>query len=188
MDDGNAISRLKQGDLSGLEILVDHYQVQAVHAAYMIVYERSLAEDVAQTAFVKVMEYIHQFDEERPFAPWFFRIVVNDALKIATRQKRSVSLEEEFDEPVARLAERLMDPGLKPEQLIEQKETHENILKAIQSLLPEQRAVIVMRYYLDMSEADMSAKLERPLSSIKWWLRDARKRLYNLMRTKAEGE
>ena len=187
MEDQIAISRLKQGDLNGLETLVNRYQVQAVHAAYTIVYDRARAEDVAQTAFVKVAEYIHQFDEERPFAPWFFRIVVNDALKIAEKQKRNVSLED-LDEPTAQLAEWLTDPGLKPEQLVEQKETHESILKAIQILPPEQRVVIVMRYYLEMSEADISTKMERPLSAIKWWLRDARKRLYDLMRTKAEGE
>jgi RNA polymerase sigma-70 factor (ECF subfamily) len=173
--------------LNGLETLVNRYQVQAVHAAYMIVYDRALAEDVAQAAFVKVAEHIQQFDEERPFAPWFFRIVVNDALKLAQKQKRSISLED-LDEPTAQLAEWLTDPGLLPEQLMEQKETRENILKAIQNLSPEQRAVVVMRYYLEMSEADMSMKMERPLSTIKWWLRDARKRLYDLMDSKAEGE
>ena len=180
MEDRIAITRIKQGDLNGLEILVDRYQARAVHAAYLILYDRTLAEDVAQSAFVKVAERIHQFDEERPFAPWFFRIVVNDALKIAASQKRNVSLDD-LDEPTAQLAEWLTDPGLKPEQLLEQKQTRENILNAIQSLPPEQRAVIVMRYYLDMSEADMSTKMERPLSTIKWWLRDARKRLYDLM-------
>jgi len=39
-----------------------------------------------------------------------------------------------------------------------------------------------------MSEADMSMKMDRPLSTIKWWLRDARKRLYDLIDSKAEGE
>lgn len=187
MEDQIAISRIKQGDLNGLETLVNRYQVQAVHAAYMIVYDRALAEDVAQAAFVKVAERIHQFDEERPFAPWFFRIVVNDALKLAQKQKRNISLEN-LDEPTAKLAEWLTDPGLLPEQAMEQKETRENILKAIQSLSPEQRAVVVMRYYLEISEADMSTKLDRPLSTIKWWLRDARKRLSDLMDSKAEGE
>jgi RNA polymerase sigma-70 factor (ECF subfamily) len=182
MEDRIAISRIKQGDLNGLETLVNRYQAQAVYAAYMIVYDRALAEDVAQAAFVKVAERIHQFDEERPFAPWFFRIVVNDALKLALKQKRKVSLDD-LDEPTTQLAEWLNDPGLKPEQLLEQKQTRENILKAIQSLPLEQRTVIVMRYYLDMSEADMSTKMERPLSAIKWWLRDARKRLHSLMDT-----
>ena len=187
MEEQIAISRIKQGDLNGLETLVNLYQARAVHAAYLIVYDRALAEDVAQAAFVKAAEHIHQFDEGRPFAPWFFRIVVNDALKLAKRQKRNISLES-LDEPAAQLAQWLTDPSLKPEQLIEQKETRENILSAIQSLPPDQRAVVVMRYYLEMSEADMSTKMDRPLSTIKWWLRDARKRLHDLMDSKAEGE
>jgi RNA polymerase sigma-70 factor, ECF subfamily len=181
MDDQKAISRLKQGDLNGLEFLVNRYQVRAVHAAYLIVYDRALAEDVAQTAFVKIAERVHQFDEKRPFAPWFFRIVVNDAIKVARKQKRTVSLEEQLDESAAQLAKWLTDPALQPEQVLEHKEAHQKILRAIQNLPPEQRAVIVMRYFLDLSEADMSANMDRPLSTIKWWLREARKRLRNLV-------
>jgi DNA-directed RNA polymerase specialized sigma24 family protein len=47
--------------------------------------------------------------------------------------------------------------------------------------------VIVMRYYLDMSAGDMSTKTERPLSTIKWWLRDAHKRLRSLLDTVQGG-
>lgn len=177
MDDQIAISRLKQGDLTGLAPLVNRYQVQAVRAAYMILFDRALAEDVAQAAFVKVAERIQQFDGQRPFGPWFFKIVVNDALKAAGKQKRNITL----DEPVMQLSQWLVDPGPPPEKLVEQAEIRRHILSAIQSLPPEQRAVIVMRYYLDMSEADMSARMDRPLSTIKWWLRDARKRLRGLM-------
>jgi RNA polymerase sigma-70 factor (ECF subfamily) len=182
MEDQIAISRLKQGDLNSLEILVDRYQAPAVHAAYLILYDRALAEDVAQTAFVKVAERIQQYDEGRPFAPWFFRIVVNDALKIAQKQKRNVSLNE-LDGSAAPLAQWLLDPAPQPESVLEEKQIREHILQAIQSLPPEQRAVIVMRYYLDMSEAELSTKMDRPLSTIKWWLRDARKRLRSLMDT-----
>lgn len=182
MEDRIAISRLKQGDLTGLESLVNRYQVQAVHAAYLIVYDRALAEDTVRTAFLKVAERVHQFDEERAFAPWFFRIVTNDALKAARKQKRTISLEEGLDESTAQFARWLVDPGARPEQLVEEAETRQMILDAIQSLPPEQRVTVVMRYFLDMSEADMSMKMDRPLSTIKWWLRDARRRLYDLMR------
>jgi RNA polymerase sigma factor (sigma-70 family) len=65
--------------------------------------------------------------------------------------------------------------------VLEQKETRQIILKAISSLPPGQRAAIVMRYYLEMSLADMSARTGRPLSTIKWWLRDARQRLRSLV-------
>jgi len=182
MEDQTAISRIKQGDLKGLEILVNQYQAQVVQAAYLVLYDHALAEDVAQSAFVKAAERIHQFDETRPFAPWLFRIVMNDALKLAKRMKRHVSLEE-VDEDTAHLAKLLADPAPQPEQWLEEKQVRERMLTAIQSLPPEQRAVIVMRYYLDISEADMSAKMDRPLSTIKWWLRDARQRLRSLMDT-----
>ena len=182
MEDRIAISRLKQGDLAGLESLVDRYQVQAVHAAYLIVYDRALAEDIARTAFLKVAECIHQFDEERPFAPWFFRIVSNDALKAAKKQKRTISLEEQLEESTSQFAQWLVDPDSYPEQLVEEKEARRLIRDAIQSLPPEQRMVVLMRYFLDTSEVEISTKMGRPLSTIKWWLREARKRLYDLMR------
>lgn len=182
MEDRTAISRIKQGHLDSLEILVNRYQARAVHAAYLILYDRTLAEDVAQSAFVKAAERIHQFDEQRPFAPWFFRIVVNDALKLAKRMQRNVSLDD-LDEDASHLAMLLADPMPQPEQWLEAKQVREHILAAIQSLPPEQRAVVVMRYFLEMSESDMSAKMDRPLSTIKWWLRDARQRLRNLMET-----
>jgi RNA polymerase sigma-70 factor (ECF subfamily) len=177
MDDRIAISRIKQGDLNGLDVLVNRYQVQAVHAAYLVLYDRALAEDIAQAAFVKVLERIDQFDEERPFSPWFFRIVLNDAIKAAKRRRQNISLDQEPDDTTRKLATWLTDPTPQPWQLAEQNETHRLLLKAIQSLPPEQRAVVVMRYFLELSEADMSTEMDRPLSTIKWWLREARKRL-----------
>jgi len=181
MDDQTAISRIKQSDLTGLDILVNRYQVRAVHAAYLVVYDHALAEDVAQTAFLRVVEHIHQYDEGRPFAPWFFRIVLNDSLKAAKRYKQHIALDEEVDGVAIRLVGWLTDPAPQPWQILEQKDTSQLVLKAIQSLSPEQRAVVVMRYFLEMSEADMSNKMDRPLSTIKWWLREARKRLRDLI-------
>jgi RNA polymerase sigma-70 factor (ECF subfamily) len=182
MDDCIAISRLKQADFQALETLVHRYQVPAVQAAYLIARDRALAEDIVQNAFVKAAERIHQFDEHRLFAPWFYRIVVNDAVKLAQKQKRTVSLDEQLDERVTQTAAWLRDPSLPPEQLLEQAEMRAVLLDAMQTLLPEQRAVIVMRYFLEMSEADMAARMDRPLSTIKWWLREARKRLRSRMR------
>jgi RNA polymerase sigma factor (sigma-70 family) len=100
---------------------------------------------------------------------------------------RTVSLDEQLDEPTAQLAKWLTDPGLQPEQWVEREETRQIILRAISSLPPGQRAVIVMRYFLDMSMLDMSSRLGRPLSTIKWWLRDARKRLRGLLNTSQGG-
>jgi RNA polymerase sigma-70 factor (ECF subfamily) len=182
MDEKVAISRLKQGDPEGLESLVMAYQVRAVYTAYMIISDRSQAEDIAQTAFVCVAEKIQQFDEERPFAPWFFRIVINEALKVARQQKRSIPLDDDQDDAITAVSRWLADPMPQPEKLVEFKETQQVLLAALQRLKPEQRAVIVMSYFLEMSETDMATRLERPVSTIKWWLRAARERLTTLLR------
>ncbi len=183
MDDKTAISQIKKGELSGLEALVRRYQIRAVHAAFLILQDRSLAEDTVQNAFLKVIDKIHQFNEELPFAPWFFRIVVNDAVKTAQKQRRLYSLEEEPDEESKTLARWLVDPHPTPEEQAETDESEDCLHKAILQISPEQRSVVVMRYYLDMDAKEMSTRLKRPISTIKWWLRAARKQLAELLQS-----
>lgn len=182
MDDQTAITRIKQGELNGLESLVERYQARAVQAAYLIVFDQALAEDIAQTAFIKVAERINQFDEARPFEPWFYRMVVNDALKAARTQQRTVSWEPDQESgPAARIIKGLATTEPLPELQIEQDELRQSILEAVRKLPPEQRAVITMHYFLDLNQADMSTRLNRPLTTIKWWLHEARKRLRSLL-------
>ena len=92
-----AVARLKQGDLSGLEALVERYQVRAVHAAVLILHDRELAEEVAQNTFFQAAQKIHQFDSRGPFGPWFMRSVVNAALQEAKRQQRMAPLDTDND-------------------------------------------------------------------------------------------
>lgn len=66
-----ALARLKERDIGGLEFLVRRYQVQAVRAAYLVTRDRGLAEEVVQSAFLRAYERIEQFDARRPFRPWF---------------------------------------------------------------------------------------------------------------------
>ncbi len=182
MDDQAAISRIKQGDLNGLAVLVRRHQVKAVYAAYMVLGERSISEEIVQNAFLKAYEKIHQFEDGRSFAAWFYRIVVNDAVKAARSLDRLSSLEEDSDADAGAYARWLVDPNPLPEEQIEIQESGQVLQDALKQLSPEQRATIVMRYYLDMSEAEMATRLEKPLSTVKWWLRVARRRLGKLIK------
>ena len=187
MDEPQAISQLKQGDLTGLEFLVRQYQVKAIHTAYLVTGDPALAEDLVQSAFLRLPHTIDQFDDQRPFRPWFLRSVVNAAVKAAKRQQRSQSL----DEPTEAVIDWLLDTGPQPEALVETSELRQTVWSAIQQLTPEQRAVIVQRHFLDMSEAEMVASFQRPASTVKWWLHTARNRLKNLLgayRNEAENE
>jgi RNA polymerase sigma-70 factor, ECF subfamily len=170
-----AIAHLKTGNLSGLAVLVQAHQVKAVHAALLIVRDQGTAEEIVQEAFLQAYRKIDQFDDRRPFGPWFMRSVIHAALKTAEKQKRVEALEEPQDG--CRIAEWLIDPGLAPQQVVETAEFREAVWQALAKLTPNQRAAVVMRYFLDESESEMVSKLNRPLTTIKWWLHSARQKL-----------
>jgi RNA polymerase sigma-70 factor (ECF subfamily) len=173
MDERGAIALLKQGDIGGLEYLVEKYQVRAVRAAYLVCRDAPLAEDIVQSAFIRAFERITTFDDTMPFGPWFLRSVTNDALKAAARRERTVPLEGALPEGVA------VEAGL--EERLESMETSEAINRAIAQLPPEQRAAIVMRYYLDMSDDEMSSRLEVARATVRWRLHTARHKLKALL-------
>jgi RNA polymerase sigma-70 factor (ECF subfamily) len=175
MNERRAIARLKQGHVDGLETLVKAYQVRAVRAATLITHDRSSAEDIVQTAFIRVYERIHQFDETRPFGPWFLRGVVNDAVKAVTRGKIHLAL----DDPCAQMA--LSDARSDPAEQLERVETEAALWAALAQLPPEQRAAVVLRYYLGLSEAEIADRQAAPRGTIKWRLHAARVRLRDLL-------
>lgn len=122
-------------------------------AAYLVVRDRALAEDVAQGAFVRAFEKIHRFDTERPLAPWFMKIVLNGAVEASRRRVREASREVAGGE---QLLIRLADSGAGPQEAAERTETRRRVWRALEQLPPAQRAAVVQRYYLGMTEAEMA--------------------------------
>ena len=178
MDETQAVQRLKQGDISGLEFLVAHYQVKAVRTAYLITRDLGLAEDVVQDSFLRAFHYIRGFDETRPFEPWFMRSVVNASVKMAQRSARQVWVGDDADESVlAELAARVESV----EAQVESIEVQNEIWDAMQKLSPRQRAVIVQRYFLEMNEKEMAEDAGSSVGTIKWMLNAARERLRGLL-------
>ena len=179
MEEGQAITLLKEGDLAGLEELVRRHQVDVVHTAYLIVGDRSMAEDIAQASFLKGAERIHQFKDGRQFRPWILRIATNDAIKVSMSARKHLSLDaaQELDESLVWLRD--TTPG--PEELAATAENRQMIWEALQQLTPKQRAAIVMRYFLEMRDREIAQELDRPLSSIKWSIHAAKERLRSLL-------
>ena len=185
MDERQAVERLKRGDAGGLELLVRRYHTRAARAAYLVVRDSALAEDVAQGAFVRAYERIGGFDAERPFGPWFMRVVVNDAVGVARRRERIASREVRgAEEMLARIA----DPGAGPHERAEAGEVRRRVWRALGEIPPAQRAAIVQRYYLGMSEAEMAESAESPPGTIKKRLHAARARLAKLLGPRANAE
>lgn len=178
MDEQQAIQRLKDNDIGGLEFLVMSYQVKAVRTAYLITRDVGLAEDVVQDSFLQAYRSIHGFDEARPFEPWFMRSVVNASVKLMQKSARQIQVGDEADESFfAELAERVESVEVQVESI----EVQNQIWDAMQKLSPRQRAVIVQKYFLEMSEREMAEESGSAVGTVKWMLNAARERLRGLL-------
>ncbi|WP_119071714.1 RNA polymerase sigma factor [Aggregatilinea lenta] len=180
MNDSQTIARLKRGDITALDALIERYQVRALRTAFLITQDAALAEDVVQDAFVNVYRSIHTFRSDRPFAPWFMRTVVNGALRATRRMQVQISLETLADDDPDDDAV-LADPAPGPDHLLETAETQDAIWAALSALAPERRAVIVLRFYLDLSEREMAEHLNIPVGTVKSRLHSAKRHLHALL-------
>ena len=183
MDDEQAIRRMKRGEMDGLEQLVTRYQDEAGRVAFLITRDEALAQDVVQETFMRIYRRIGQFDAGRPFAPYLMRSVVNAALNATRREKRSVSLESD----PARF-EDLLAQAASVETQVEFAQAKQAIFSALAELSPRQRAAIVQRYYLEMSEKEMAESLDAAPGTVKWLLNAARARLRELLRPEGSAE
>jgi len=174
MDEREAVARVKAGDIAGLEALTRAYALRATRAADLIVRDRSLAEDIVADTFLSAFRRSGSLDATRPFGPWFLRCVVNNARKAALRRERTARAR---DEAVS-LEDVLpsLEPG--PEALALHAEVREAVWAALGRLSPDQRAAIVQRYYLGLSEREMALAAACPPGTIKWRLHAARERLH----------
>jgi len=181
MNEQEAIERLRRGQISGLATLVERYQLQAVRAAYLITQDQDLAKDAVQNAFLRVHRSIGSYDGQRPFAPWLMRIVVNCALKAAKGRGAwgGVNLKDGALDDA--WLDALPDPAPSPDDAAEAAEIDRAVWTAVQALTPEQRAVVAMRYYLDLSEGEMAASLQVPAGTVKSRLHAARNALRKLL-------
>jgi RNA polymerase sigma-70 factor (ECF subfamily) len=163
---------MRSGDIRGLEVLVRTHQLRAVRAAFLVIRDVALAQDIVQAAFLRAYERIDQLDPARPFAPWFVASVLHDAAKAVGRRDRDTS----FDQ----LSPVQADPAdgrPQPDAAWEQAETADEVWAALGGLPPQQRTAIVARYYLGLNQAEMSHVLGCTPSTVKWRLHAARARL-----------
>jgi len=184
LDEQQAIRKLKQGDISGLEYLVQIHQVKALRTAYLITQDIGLAEDVVQEAFIRAYRSIRSFDETRPFEPWFLRSVVNASVKIVQKSVKQVEVKNDADDDGE--WSKFVSDDESVESQVESGEFQLQLWDAMQKLSPRQRAAIVQRYYLEMSEKEMAAESGIARGTVKWLLNAARERLRNLLAERSE--
>ncbi|MDW7650316.1 MAG: sigma-70 family RNA polymerase sigma factor [Bacillota bacterium] len=161
------IVQARGGDEAAMEALFHRHVARSVRLAYLICGDWGLAEDAVQDAFVNAFRALRTFRDDASFAPWFTRIVVNQAKNKNRRTKRFLPL------TLAETAE----AGCSTEDEVLDRERDAQVLQAINSLDEKHRLPVLLKYISGYTEAETAAVLRLPISTVKSRLHTARGRL-----------
>ena len=138
----------------GLDALYRAHAADALRLGYLLTGDRTLAEDLVQDAFVRVLGRFHDLRNRDAFWWYLRRTIVN----LSTSYFRRRGVERAW---LARQGPDQATPA--PHDLGER----DRLRQALMKLRPEQRAAIVLRFYEDLSEADTAEALGMPLGTVK---------------------
>lgn len=162
LNEQDLIQNAKSGDVAAFETLVQTHRHIALRVAFLVVGDRTEAEDVTQEAFVKAYHAMSRFRVDSSFRPWLLRIVRNEALNQRRRRGRQERLS-------LRLANDPVSGGAapSPETTVIIGVERRTILDAVNRLPDRYREVVTHRYLLGLSEAETAATLRIPVGTVK---------------------
>lgn len=170
--DEQLVEAVVRGDMAALTVLVERYQQELTgYLDRLVGADWALAQDLTQEAFLRVLRQ-HAARGDRPFKPWLYTIATNlarDHFK-SSATRRSLPLAEEHETAIA-------DDTPSPEERALVEERRDQLVAAMNQLSVEQRATVWLRFYGDLSLAEIATTLDVPLGTVKWRLSDALRRL-----------
>ena len=170
------VERAKGGDAAAYEGLVRGHQAVAFRTAFTITGDAAEAEDAAQEAFVKVYRTLDRFRSGAPFRPWLLTVVANEARNRRRAAGRRVGLTLRAVE-----GEVQANTPPSPETTVVAEERRAELLAAVEGLREEDREVISLRYFLELTEAEAAAAIGCPRGTVKSRLSRAVARLREKM-------
>ena len=163
------VDRYRRGDRGAFTELVVRYQRPIYNAAYWILRSADDASDIAQVVFLKVAEHLDDFDSQHRFFSWIYRIAVNESLNLLRRNGHEEWLDDEIDLPGAESAN--------PEFQASDAERSRHIQRALMGLSPNDRTVLTLRHFSELSYQEIADVLEIDEKTVKSRLFEARHRL-----------
>jgi RNA polymerase sigma-70 factor (ECF subfamily) len=165
------ITRAQHGDLHAFEEIVHRYRQGMIDLVSRMCGDIYLAEDAAQSAFIKVWQRLPDYRATGSFRSWLYRIAVNAALDVLRREKPTHELDQ---------MPNLSGPE-DPEDVLEQRQQQEHIRQAVLSLPSASLSVLVLREYEGFSYQEIAQALEIPVGTVMSRLNYARNRLAEIL-------
>ena len=172
LTDAELIQHAKRGEIAAYEELVRRYEEIAFRTAYLVCGDADEARDAAQDGFLRAYAALSRFREGAEPRPWLLRIVANAARNRRRGSRRQASL-------AVRAAQDRPSDGAapSPEAAVLADERSAELMSAINRLGEDDRLVIAMRWFLELSEEEMAGALDVPRGTVKSRLSRAMGRL-----------
>jgi RNA polymerase sigma-70 factor (ECF subfamily) len=171
VSESELITRARQKDEAAWETLVKQHQEKAFRLAYLLMGDADEAEDIVQEAFIRALGNMERFDTTRPFRPWLLSITAN----LARNRHRTIA---RYLAALSRLLRAEPAPASNTGEASSVQECEAQILwQAVRRLSTNDQEIIYLRYFLDLSEAEMAATLNIAPGTVKSRLHRALKRL-----------
>lgn len=174
-DEQEWIARCQAGDRNAFAPIVEAYKRRAYFTALGLVGDREEAYDLSQEAFVRAFRAIRRFDNDREFAPWFFRILRN--LCSSSLSKKASRKTDSLDELREGGREFPARDRYRPDLLAERSEAVERVWRGLASLDRKSREVIVLKDLQDYRYREIAEILEIPIGTVMSRLFHARQKL-----------
>ena len=155
LNDQELIALYLKGDERPFEVLLNRHKSKIYTSIYLFVKDQDLADDIFQEVFIKIIDTLRKgkYNHEGKFGQWALRIAYNMCVDYFRREKRrpKVASTDSFD-----IFDVLHSPNENVEESIMKSQTHQKIRELVDLLPEEQREVVVLRHYADMSFKEIS--------------------------------
>lgn len=173
-DEADLVAASAQGDQDAFRQLVQRYQQLVLRVAFRSMGDTSLAEDVAQEAFIKVFRGLPNYRPDKPFVHWLHRVVANTVTDELRRRRPVQSLDAMVEPPAS--------PDEGPPELADHHAVEQAVRQAIASLPPRYRDVIILQVFHELTHEQIALALRLPLSTTTWRINMAKRLLRQQLR------
>ena len=153
--DAVLVSNYIKGDEHSLSVLIKRHKQKIYSFIYSKVFDRDVTEDVFQDTFIKVIRTLKlgKYNEEGKFLPWVMRIAHNLVIDHFRKNNRMPKFDNSNDFNIFSV---LSDSSLNAEKSLIKGQVEEDIKRLIEELPEDQKEVLIMRMYNDMSFKEIS--------------------------------
>jgi len=153
--DAALVSSYINGDERSLSVLIKRHKQKIYSFIYSKVFDRDVTEDVFQDTFIKVIRTLKlgKYNEEGKFLPWVMRIAHNLVIDHFRKNNRMPKFDNSNDFNIFSV---LSDSSLNAEKSIIKGQVEEDVKRLIEELPDDQKEVLIMRMYNDMSFKEIS--------------------------------